>query len=111
MKANREEIQKVLTRIDLVANELSHAIEIKLESSKAIISSSSPEFGEGEEILDIEYDGEEMVISFNARYLLDFVNTADSDEVIFKLKNQQSAGLFAEADSDRFRYIVSPIKI
>jgi len=107
----REEILHVLNRIDLVASEKSHAIMLSLESSKVKINSSSPEFGEGEEVIDISFDGDEMKIAFNARYMIDFLSNTDKEKVKLVLKDSKTAGILQEEDNENYTYVVSPIKL
>ncbi|MCI0472608.1 MAG: DNA polymerase III subunit beta [Ignavibacteria bacterium] len=111
INCKRAEILKVLSRIDLVASEKSHAVVIDFQKSKAKIKSSSPEFGEGEEILDVNYDGEELTIAFNARYIIDFLNSVSTIDVVFKLKDGKTAGMFHVEGSEDHLYVVSPIKL
>ena len=46
---------------------------------------SKTEMGEAEEALAVEYEGPEMSIGFNARYLLDFLNVVGSPSVCLEL--------------------------
>jgi DNA polymerase-3 subunit beta len=111
IEVDRDIFSKVVNRIDLVASEKSHAVILSFEDSRAKLSTSSPEFGEGEEIIDISYSGEGIKIAFNARYLIDFLNTATTEKVIFKFKDSKTAGMFKEHENDEYMYIVSPIKL
>jgi DNA polymerase-3 subunit beta len=83
--------------------------------------------GEAEEALQIEYDGPEMNIGFNARYLMDFLNAVGSPAVRLEL-NPQREGENAEdqkvAAGDKpgqlrpepqgetnYRYVVMPMHL
>ena len=46
---------------------------------------SKTEMGEAEEALAVEYDGPEMSIGFNARYLIDFLGVVGSPSVQLEL--------------------------
>lgn len=107
----REEILNVLTRIDLVASEKSHAIVLSLGSSTVKINSSSPELGEGEEVIDVFYDGDDMKIAFNARYMIDFLSNSSKEKVKLILKDSKTAGILQEEDNENYTYVVSPIKL
>ncbi len=111
IKFNREEILRILGRVDLVASEKSHAVIFELENSTIKFRSSSPEFGEGEEKVKIDYSGDDFKIAFNARYLIDFLNNTEVENVIFNLKDDKTAGLFQDEKSDNHKYVVSPIKL
>ncbi|MBN2134888.1 MAG: DNA polymerase III subunit beta, partial [Acidobacteria bacterium] len=108
---NKEALKQVLNRIDLVASEKSHAVIFSFDKSHVKMYSSSPEFGEGEEKLEINYGGEEFKIAFNARYLIDFLSSANTENVIMKLKDSNTAGMLREEKNEDYIYIVSPIKL
>ena len=55
--------------------------------------SSNPEFGEARETMDLEYEGEETSIGFNARYLLDILNSQECEKIRFQMKDNLSPGL------------------
>jgi DNA polymerase-3 subunit beta len=108
---DRQMLQKTISRVDLVASEKSHAIILEFSGDGLIISSSSPEFGEGKENMKIGYEGEKIRIAFNARYLIDFLNTASTEKVVLKLKDGKTATAFLEEGSEDYLYVVSPIKL
>lgn len=108
-----EEVGAAIRRVAQFADERSHAIRVRLETDKMILTSSSSESGESDEELEAPYQGEPMVIGFNSQYLLEFLAAADSDEVMLELKDEQSAGQLRPKDGDEFqyRYVVMPMRI
>lgn len=108
---DRQTLLKTISRVDLVASEKSHAVILEFSNSGLVISSSSPEFGEGKEEMEIGYEGEKIRIAFNARYLIDFLNTAGTEKVVLKLRDGKTAAAFMEDSGEDYLYVVSPIKL
>ncbi|MGH9405959.1 MAG: DNA polymerase III subunit beta [Terriglobia bacterium] len=109
----KTQLAEAIRRVALLADERSRVIRLNLGNNQMEIFSSSSEFGEAHEELDVEYSSEAMQIGFNYQYLLDFLDAVDGSEKIrFDLKDDQSAGQLrpAEDDAYRYRYVVMPMR-
>src|SRR5206468_13033687 len=82
----RERLTNAVKRVALLANERSRSVKFEIDKGKVDVTSSSSEFGEAREQLTVEYQGAPLAISFNAQYVLDFLNVADTDVVALSLK-------------------------
>jgi len=119
-----DDLTAAVKRVSLLANDrLGRAVRLGLSSGKLELSSRT-EMGEAEETLNLDYDGAEMNIGFNARYLLDFLNVVASPSVRLELnpiregeQDDQNAGdkpgqLRPEPDGDfNYRYVVMPMHL
>ena len=108
---DREVFTKAINRIDLVASEKSHAVVMLFEGSKATLSTSSTEFGAGEELIEVSHGGEKLEIMFNARYLIDFLNSTTVKKVDLTFKDPKTAAILREHENEDYMYVVSPIKM
>jgi DNA polymerase-3 subunit beta len=108
-----EEASSAIRRVSQFADERSHAIRLRLEKDHVVLTSSSSDSGESDEELDAPYEAEPMVIGFNSQYLLDFLAAANSEEVVFEFKDEQSAGQLRPKESNGFqyRYVIMPMRI
>jgi DNA polymerase-3 subunit beta len=80
-----EEFSKAVKRVSLLASErYGRAVSLNLSTGKLDLFSKT-EMGEARESLQIEYEGGEMDIGFNARYLLDFLNVVGSSSISLEL--------------------------
>ena len=110
----RDELAGAIKRVSLLANERSRAVRFGIENGKIEVSSQNPELGEARESLEAEYAGDSMQIGFNGQYLLDFLNVADTTQVLFELKDESSQGLLRPADDSTerdYRYVVMPMRL
>jgi len=114
VEINKAQIESAIRRVALLADERSRAVRLQVAKDRLEIFSSSGEFGEAQEVMDVDYAGEEMRIGFNYQYLLDFLGAAgESEKVKLELKDEQSAGQLrpAEDDACRYRYVVMPMRV
>ena len=57
------------------------------------MTSSSPEFGEAQRALMVDYSGPAVQVCFNAQYVLDFLGAVETDEVALEFKDDVSQAL------------------
>ena len=113
---DREEFRKAIERVSQFSDERSRAIRVQAVAGEVKIHSSLSETGESEESLPVEYDGGSVEIGFNAGYLLDFLRAVPEEQVAFHFKDPHSAGELRPvtsngAKSNRYRYVVMPMRI
>ncbi|MCP3982665.1 MAG: DNA polymerase III subunit beta [bacterium] len=76
-----DDLTHAVKRVSLLASDrYGRAVSLKLSSGKLDLSSKT-EMGDAEESLEVTYDGQEMAIGFNARYLLDYLAVVGSSTV------------------------------
>ncbi len=79
------DLMNAVRRVSLLASErFGRAVQLSLSAGKLDLYSRT-EMGEAEESLAIAYDGPEIKIGFNARYLIDFLNVVGSSDVALEL--------------------------
>jgi DNA polymerase III subunit beta len=99
--------------VALLSNERSRAVKFEIDKGKVEVTSSSSEFGEAREQLPVDYNGTAMTISFNAQYVLDFLNVAETDVVSLSLKDEVSQAVMKPvgADGYEYTYVIMPMRI
>src|SRR5213596_2375470 len=83
----RDRLTNAVKRVALLSNERSRAVKLDINKGKVEVTSSSSEFGEAREELAVDYAGGPLSISFNAQYVLDFLNVVETDAVMLSLKD------------------------
>jgi DNA polymerase-3 subunit beta len=109
----RERLTNAVKRVALLSNERSRAVKFEIDKGKVDVTSSSSEFGEAREQLTVEYQGAPLAISFNAQYVLDFLNVADTDVVSLSLKDEVSQAVMKPvgAQGYDYTYVIMPMRI
>jgi len=103
-----------IRRVSLLASERSRAVKFTFTPGTATIVSSNPEMGEAREAVPVQYDGEELTVSFNAQYILDFLAVAASDEVEAYLRDDSSQGLMSPVPVEGglvYQYVIMPMRL
>lgn len=103
---NRMSIDRVaflssLKRVVIFANKTTHQVRLKINGSELNISSEDIDFSnEAYERLSCQYEGEDMEIGFNARFLIEMLNNMSGEEVTLEMSTPNRAGLLIPQTSD-----------
>ena len=109
----RERLTNAVKRVALLSNERSRAVKLEIKKGKVDVTSSSSEFGEAREELTVDYAGAPLTISFNAQYVLDFLNVVESDVVMLSLKDEVSQAVMKPVGTKGYdyTYVIMPMRI
>jgi DNA polymerase-3 subunit beta len=89
---NIESFASTVRRVSIFSNSLTRQIKLAISKDKMIISAEDIETGgEAEEELSVEYQGEDMLIGFNANYVMEALRQIDTEEVKFMIGMPDSA--------------------
>lgn len=97
----RGELMNALRRSVIFANKTTHQVILKIAGSELRISAQDLDFSnESSERLTCNYEGEDMEIGFNARFLIEMLNTLDTDEVELRMSVPTRAGLILPSEQE-----------
>ncbi|MCO4291751.1 DNA polymerase III subunit beta [Solitalea sp. MAHUQ-68] len=91
---DRSQFLSSLKRVVIYANKTTHQVRLKISGSELNISSEDLDFSnEAYERLTCQYNGEDLEIGFNARFLIEMLNNLDCSEVILEMSTPNRAGI------------------
>ena len=91
------DLTDAVKRVSLVANDrFGRAVRFHLSAGRLELASET-ELGEANEVLNVDYKGDEKTIGFNAKYLLEFLNIVGTDSVKLELDPVKEG----ESETDR----------
>ena len=110
---NTDVFGKALKRVSLMADERSHAVTLTLQKEKLVISSHNMDQGEADEIVETNFQGNEIAIGFNSQYIQDFLNSVDTENIVLEFKDANSQAEFkpATTDYERALCVIMPMRI
>jgi DNA polymerase-3 subunit beta len=109
LTVERKEMVGVIRRIGLLSLDTSKTVRFTIKKNLLSVSSSDPQLGNAMEEVGLEYDGQEVEIGFNARYLLDILGALEEERIVMEIGDEKKPVLFkpdGEADSI---YVLMPI--
>jgi DNA polymerase III subunit beta len=109
--ASRQQLKLALTRASILSNEKFRGVRIQLEAGLLRITANNPEQEEAEEIIDVDYDSENLEIGFNVSYLLDVLNNLACEDVRITLIDGNSSALIENHKEEDSMYVVMPMRL
>lgn len=88
---DKKALVSAVRRMAVVASDQTHRIRMLFEADRVHLSVLTPDLGEGEDELELTYEGEALEIGFNAAYLLEVLRYMSTDEVKITLKAPERA--------------------
>jgi DNA polymerase-3 subunit beta len=107
----REEFAAIIRRVSVLSEERTKPVKIQISRGVMKMTASSPELGEAEEALPVEYEGDEMIIGFNSRYLLEAINPIEMDQISMELKDGLSPGVIKGVGEEDTLCVIMPMRI
>ena len=108
---SRESFLTSLKRVSLLANVKSKAVLLNLSNGRMEISSNNPELGDAKEEIEVDYQGGEIKIGFNAKYITDILTSMDQDKIDFELNDHLSPGLMRPHNDATYTCVIMPMRI
>ncbi len=107
---NRDALLEAVGRASLVAED--HIpVRLSLGSGGVELNVSRQDVGGETEYIEAVYEGEDMVIAFNTRYLTDGVAAMKSESLVLETINPLKPGLLTASDDASFRYLLMPVRL
>lgn len=108
---NRKTLLDALNRANLLSRDNNNIIRLRLEEEGVRLTANSPEVGNIEEKIPATVVGEELLIGYNVRYILDALKVMDSETVAFKLTGPLTPGIIAPEEEENYLYLLLPVRI
>jgi DNA polymerase-3 subunit beta len=105
-----------IKRVSIFSNKTTHQVRLKIAGSELSISAEDLDFAnEANERLTCQYEGEDMEIGFNSRFLLEMLNNLDIPNVNLEMSAPNRAGLLlpveADNESEDILMLVMPVML
>ena len=98
---DRHALLTTIRRVSIFANQSTHQIRFKVSGQELVLSAEDIDFSnEARERLTCSYDGEDMEIGFNSKFLLEMLNNIETDEVRLEMSAPNKAGILTPVNSD-----------
>jgi len=105
----RVDLLSAVRQAALLTTEEAKAVRLNLSPGKLTVSSKTPESGEAEVNLDVEYDGGALEIGFNPDFLVDVLRVVEEERIQFEASEPTRPALI-RAGKD-YLYVVMPLTL
>lgn len=113
LEIEKIEIEKILKRIQIFVknnSESKFGAIFTLGNGKIEIDGVG-EIAKAKEIAEVDYHGDNLKISLNVKFLLDFIQTTNKEVVTMEFTSSNSAVRMRNKNEDKYTYIVMPLAL
>lgn len=88
-----------IRRVSIFSNKTTHQVRLSIAGSQLAVSAEDLDFAnEANEKLTCSYEGEDMTIGFNSRFLMDMLNNLTSEHVVLEMSAPNRAGIILPSE-------------
>jgi DNA polymerase-3 subunit beta len=110
LTVNRIEMLEALRRVSLLVEQKSHRVYIGLKPGVMEIYSEEGEIGEAKEEIPCKYDGEEISLALNYRYIEEPFKAIGNEEICIQFTDPSKAITVVPVPKTDFFHIVMPMQ-
>jgi DNA polymerase-3 subunit beta len=116
MSINRVQLLNTVKRVSIFSNKTTHQIRLRIAGAELHISAEDIDYSnKAEERLTCSFQGDDMQIGFNARFLTEMLSNLSSDEIQLELSLPNRAGIITPVDGleegEQVTMLVMPVML
>jgi DNA polymerase III subunit beta len=101
LTVGKNDFQGALRRVSVFSNKSTNQVVLNIQGSELQLAAQDVDFSfEGNERMKCQYNGDDLAIAFNARFLIEMLNAAASDEVNVELSTPTKAGIIKPSENE-----------
>ena len=108
IELDSKELLSIIERVVIALDSVEQPVYLSLKDNCGTLSASSKTIGQNDETFDVEYQGEELNMSFNPYFIIDLLKSIKSDKISFNCNG--SATPVTIKDYDNLRYVFMPMR-
>ena len=109
VSAEREAFFSAVRRAGVMTTDEFKLLSFTFGDNKLHLMCNSPDVGEAQVDIPVEYEGDKIVIGLNPDYVDDLSKVIDTDKVTLKLKDNNTACMFESGNT--YRYVLMPMEL
>ena len=111
VKVNCSELANTVERISLIISDrIKTPVRCTINEEEMLLSCVST-LGKSQDSCPVAFEGEELNIGFNSRFLLDALRAVEADEIVMKFNGPLAPMIIEPVEGNEFLYMIMPMRI
>lgn len=106
----RDIILSSLKRMNVVSSETFTGVVLNVSGGRLKLNTTNPDVGEADEEIEVDYEGKDINIVYNVRYLIDAIEGVDEEDVVFEIREGNGPGLISGKEDRSYRAVIMPLR-
>ncbi len=115
LTVSKAEFLSSLRRVSVFANKTTNQVELNIKGSSLELKSNDLDYSyEGDEKMNCNYEGDDMKIAFNAKFLVEMLPLIEDEEILMELSQPARPGIIKpieEKENEDLLMLVMPLMI
>ena len=107
---DKEKFLLAVKSTSIFARDNANIIRFLIRDGEITISANTPQVGQNKAVLEADVDGEGGEISFNSRFVLDFLSHFQEEKLQFEMTGSLNPGVFRSTTDDSYLHIIMPVR-
>ncbi len=111
MKVDRNTLAQAVDRVSTISSERSRAVKITLSNNLLTLSANNEDSGTAKEEIAVDYDGKDIEIGFNSRYLLEILSGLEDSNAEFAFADGAAPAVVKDPATEGALFVIMPMRI
>ena len=116
MIVNRKNLLNSLRRVSIFGSKSTHQVRFKISGQELVLTAEDIDYSsEAKERLSCNYEGENIEIGFNSKFMLEILNTLESENIDLELSAPNRAGIIIPdsnvEDAEDILMLIMPVML
>ena len=108
---NKNKLISALERVSIMVNEKTSIVKFEFTENKLTLKADTPDAGASEESFEIEYNGEDITIAFNYKYVIEGLKNVEQDEIKIEMNTNLSPTVVRPNSEEDYISLIMPVQI
>jgi DNA polymerase-3 subunit beta len=108
---DRQGLLRAVRSASVFAREANNIVKLEIGDEKLVVKAVGGQTGESESTVEAEIEGDSLQISFNYKYIVDFLNVQVGERTVLKLNEATTPAVFAMEKDESQIYLIMPVRI
>lgn len=106
----REELMKSIDRVAVMSDDRTHLVKLFFEHENLKITANTPDVGTAQEEISIEYEGEEIEVAVNVKYMVDVLQRLNVDKLRLEMLGSLKPLIMRGVGDESYKYLLMPVQ-
>ncbi len=101
MTVDRQPFLNSIKRVSIFSNQTTYQVKFRIAGSELILTAEDLDYSnEAKERLECHYEGGDLEIGFNSKFMVEMLNNLDTDQVMLEMSEPNRAGLITPVGNE-----------
>ncbi len=106
-----KDFKDAVDRVSTISMEKTRAVKLEIKNKSLVLKVNNSEIGNAVEELSIDFEGDELEIGFNSKYLLDIASQIQGSKIQFSLSDSSSPALITDEEQEGTIFVLMPMRV